>query len=102
MNAQLSLLASPPASHAHDGSASFRAEERVTKSGERAASQRLVLAAFVKHPGLTTKELARLTGLDYHECARRAPELVPVYLYRIDGPQGYRWYPTEAGKRVGV
>jgi hypothetical protein len=97
MSLQFDLLAQTPASHRHDGLASFRAEEQITRSGKRACSQHAVLAGFTKHPGTTTKEMSRLTGLDYHEVARRAPELVPVYLTRIDGKDGYRWYPTGKG-----
>ena len=42
----------------------------------KAASHREVLLAAVrKHPGKTAAELAAITGLDYHESARRLPEL---------------------------
>lgn len=94
---QLSLELSP-ASRRTDNAASKRAEARQNQ-GPRNGDAAKVLKAFVAHPGCTTKELAALTGLDRVMCARRAPDLLDNgYLSRIDGPDGWRWYPTDKGK----
>jgi len=86
------LLSKIPASRSTDNAASYRAEELQNASGVRGRNQRLILDAFLKYPMTTTKELSYLTGLDRYMVARRAPDLYPVYLDRVDGPQGYRWF----------
>jgi len=89
---QLPLLSKVPASRSTDNAASYRAEELQNASGVRGRNQRLILDAFLKYPMTTTKELSDLTGLDRYMVARRAPDLYPVYLDRVNGPQGYRWF----------
>lgn len=106
MNPQLPLSL-VPASRSTDSMGSVDAEERRRSNGKLAESQRRVLAAFCRYPGYTTKELALATGMDRVEVGRRAGELSPVYLTRIEAPPGtpkgqreLRWNPTEAGKRI--
>lgn len=100
-------LVQTPASRATDGYGSTDAEERINANGNRARNQRMVLRAFIKHPGATTKEIAQLEGLDRTEVGRRTPELAEIYLHRIKPPPGtprdqreLRWTPTELGKRI--
>jgi hypothetical protein len=95
MTEQLQLLSKVPASRSTDNAASFRAEERQNKSGKRASDQHKALEAVRRYPGCTSKELAALTGLDRYMLARRLPDLHPVYLDRIDGPDGFRWLPKQ-------
>lgn len=63
-----------PAARRSDPESSHRAAEEVTASGRRAAQLAQVIAAVRKHPGRTSMELARLTGLDRYLLARRLPE----------------------------
>lgn len=100
-------LAVTPASRITDSLGSSDAEDRINASGTRASDQRKVLAAFVAHPGATTKEISALEALDRVMVARRTPELSPVYLTRMKAPPGtpkgerdLRWYPTDAGKAM--
>jgi hypothetical protein len=70
--------ASVPARHrarTDDPRSSKLAAEDVTESGRADAEAAQVLAALRHHPGTTSKELAEYSGLDYHLCARRLPEL---------------------------
>ena len=93
MNEQLPLLSKIPASRRTDNAASYRAEERQNKSGRRATDQHKALEAVRAHPACTSKELATITGLDRYMLARRLPDLHPVHVSRIDGPDGFRWFP---------
>lgn len=68
-------LPSDPLSRNTDPAASFRAAEEETRSGRRTADKRRVLEALSLHECATSKELARITGLDRHMVARRLPDL---------------------------
>ncbi len=92
---QLPLLSKAPASRSTDNAASYRAEERITKSGKRAADQWIVREAVSRYPGMTSKELAQITGLCRYMLGRRLPELLPVHVTRLNSPQGWRWYAKE-------
>ncbi len=92
MTQQLSLLSKVPASRRTDNAASYRAEERQNKSGQRATDQHRCLEAVRQHPGCTSKELAEITGIDRYILARRLPDLHPVHVMRIDTPEGYSWF----------
>jgi hypothetical protein len=70
---QLSL---PPASHRRDPASSFEAEAEVTLSGQRQTNKEIVLRAVRVVRGLTSRELADLIGMDYHEVRRRLSDLV--------------------------
>ena len=70
-----------PASHKNDPDSSYEAEDRMNKSGKRETEQKIALEAVKNHPGCTSAELARETGLDRAMLARRLPELRPQYVY---------------------
>ena len=70
---QLSL---PPASHRRDPASSFEAERDVTLSGQRETNKAAVLRAVCAVPGLTSREIADLIDMDYHEARRRLSDLV--------------------------
>ncbi len=63
-----------PAANA-DPVTSHEAAAEMTKCGARAAQMAAVLAAVKAHPGRTSAELARISGIDRHAIARRLPDL---------------------------
>ena len=66
----------PPASHRRDPASSFEAERDVTLSGQRQTNKTKVLRAVRTVPGLTSREIADLIDMDYHEARRRLSDLV--------------------------
>lgn len=58
-----------------DPETSHEAARHMVDSGARRAQQQRVAAAVRKHPGLTSRELAEVAGMDRHMVARRLPEL---------------------------
>lgn len=104
---QAELLVQTPAARATDPLGSSDAERRINSSGKRAHDQRIVLRLFLKYPGFTTKEVAGLENLDRYMLARRAPELAPWLLDRIEAPPGtprdkreLRWRTNERGRHI--
>lgn len=63
-----------PAFRRNDPKSSELAAAHVTASGVRAAQQQDAYAAVRAFPGKTSNELARLTGQDRHQLAKRLPE----------------------------
>lgn len=64
-----------PASHRADPSTSYLAEERHTRSGQRATNAGRVADALRSMPGAVASELAECTGLDVVEVRRRLDDL---------------------------
>lgn len=60
---------------ATDPATSFKAAEKVTKSGVAQTNRAKCLEAVKKNPGSTSGEVAKAAGLERHEAARRLPEL---------------------------
>ena len=58
-----------------DPDTSKLAAQRVTDNGRAMNNRQLCFDAIVREPGLTSGEVAAITGLDRHEAARRLPEL---------------------------
>ena len=58
-----------------DPQTSHRSATELTTSGKRDAQKARVLTAVKDHPGLTSSELARISGLDRYLVARRLPDL---------------------------
>lgn len=58
-----------------DPETSHEAARHMVDSGARRAQQQRVAAVVRKHPGLTSRELAEVAGMDRHMVARRLPEL---------------------------
>jgi hypothetical protein len=65
----------PPRSRATDPIGSHEAADRVTADGSADAQAAVVLGLVQRHPGRTSRELARLAQMDRHIVARRLPEL---------------------------
>ncbi|MCG5538973.1 hypothetical protein [Halorhodospira sp. 9622] len=92
-----------PATRKHDPDSSHEAEEVVTASGRRAAQQRQAAEAVRAHPGVTSAELARRSGLDRYMLGRRLPECetagTVVRGSQVRDPQtgrtGVSWWPAE-------
>lgn len=92
-----------PASRATDPVTSHAAEADTTRSGRRAAQQQQVAEAVRQHPGVTSAELARRTGIDRHAIGRRLPECETAGAVRRGAPvrdpqtgrTGVSWWPAE-------
>jgi len=64
-----------PTAHRNDPISSFRAGDKVLKSGRLRGQTQAVLEALRKYPGRTSAELAGLADLDRYAVARRLPNL---------------------------
>lgn len=95
-----------------DPSSSHEAADFIVGSGKQAQQQAQASAAVRKHPGLTSLELARATGLDRFMLARRLPELWKQGLLRrgmvrkcsaSNGRSAVTWhpYPASCGASTG-
>lgn len=58
-----------------DSSGSHEAADRIVRSGAHAAQKDLTASAVQRYPGMTSMQLARVTGMDRHMVARRLPDL---------------------------
>ena len=91
-----------PASRSSDPHTSHEAEEFINQTGIRYSQQREVLAWLKSHPGNTSKELAKISGLDRYVVARRLPEIAPMHAEKGEarkcaesGRQAVTWYAKE-------
>lgn len=64
-----------PVAHRDDPITSTLAADRHERSGAREGNLRAVQQGVWKWPGRTSRELAKLLGMDRHEVARRLPDL---------------------------
>lgn len=81
MNAQLDFFPKvgnrrieTPAARATDPQSSHAAADLVTSTGTRQNHIAIVIEAVRAHPGRTSAELTRYTGLERHEVARRTSD----------------------------
>lgn len=93
-----------------DPSSSHDAAEHVVSSGLQAQQHSLAASAVRKHPGLTSLELARATGIDRFVLARRLPEVEREGLIRrgtvrrcsaSNGRSAVTWHPVLRGTDAG-
>lgn len=90
-----------PAARGTDPETSHEAAEHVTKTGARAAQQRMAANAVDCYPGLTSMELAVRTGLCRFMLARRLPECRTAGTVRMGiarpcsrtGRTAHEWHP---------
>lgn len=75
----------PPATHRADPLTSYKAEERITKSGKRQTQAERVLDALKRYPNRTPGELSRDSGLDYYVIHRRLADLKANNLAHVTG-----------------
>lgn len=61
---------------ATDADGSHEAAALLVRSGRHAAQKDRTEAAVKRYPGMTSMQLARVTGLDRHMVARRLPDLM--------------------------
>jgi len=64
-----------PAARRTDPESSHLAADHITKTNARSDRHHAILRAVQENPGLTSRELAKLSGGDRHEFAKRLPEL---------------------------
>jgi hypothetical protein len=92
-----------PAARNSDPNSSHLAAAEVTITGRRYDHQQIVTDAVHKHPGLTSAELTKYTGLERHEVARRLPDAaVAGTVIRgaerrctSSGRMAVTWFPVE-------
>lgn len=90
-----------PAARTSDPETSHEAAEHVTRTGARAAQQRIAANAVDCYPGLTSMELAVRTGLCRFMLARRLPEcrtggsvrMGKIRSCSITGRSAHEWHP---------
>lgn len=90
-----------PVARNTDPETSHAAGEAVTASGQRHAQRAQVLAGLREAPGVTSFELAEITGLDRYVVARRLPDCrtageAQVGIKRrctISGKTAQTWWP---------
>jgi len=88
-----------------DISTSHEAASHVVSSGLQAVQQDRAARAVLAHPGLTSMELAKLTGQDRYMLARRLPELLgdgrawrgPKKPCAVSGRSACTWWPVAQG-----
>ncbi len=91
----------PATARRTDPDTSHLAARDMERSGRAAAHREICLAAVRAHPGLTSAEVARRTGLERHAAARRLPELMAAGLIRqgekrmcqVCGHRSVMWWP---------
>lgn len=76
-----------PAARATDPRSSHDAADQHTASGKRAFQQCMAAAAVERHPGCTSLELSKKTGIDRYVLARRLPECVTAETVRKGPPR---------------
>lgn len=87
-----------------DPDTSRQAAERVTANGSRADHLQRVVAAVNAHPGSTSAELAKHSGLERHEAARRTADAANAGLIvrghhktcSVNGTRATTWWPKRA------
>jgi DNA-binding MarR family transcriptional regulator len=62
-------------SRTSDPSTSRSAARAIVASGQHESDCRRVLEAIRRHPGLSTREISEVTGIDRHLLGRRAADL---------------------------
>lgn len=89
-----------PRARCEDARSSHDAAAEVERTGIAARQAEQVLAAVRRWPGSTGRELARVSGLNYHALMRRGSELVKQGLVREVRPHDdtVRCYVT--GKKL--
>ena len=65
-----------PATRATDPVTSLEAEAGMMRSGYRETNCRKLLALERRYPGMTSAELASISGIERHEAARRLSDLL--------------------------
>lgn len=66
---------SRPLSARKDPASSRVAERKVRKSGQARGEALELLAAIKRHPGMSTKQIAKVENMDRYMCGRRASTL---------------------------
>lgn len=88
-----------------DAGGSHDAAARMVRSGALDIQKDRTAVAVKRHPGMTSMELARATGMDRHMIARHLPELVregrawrgPKTLCPISNINVCTWWPVAPG-----
>ena len=95
-----------PMARDRDSVTSFKAAEKVVRSGRLKGQMKLVLMGVKRWPGKTSAELGVLIGLSRYDTARRLPALQhrgvvrkgPSRLCSACGSECVTWFSTEAPK----
>ncbi|HYQ54218.1 MAG TPA: hypothetical protein VES70_27730 [Pseudomonas sp.] len=93
-----------------DISTSHEAAAHVVSTGLQTAQQDRAADAVKAHPGMTSMELAKATGLDRHMLGRRLPELLercrvwrgPKKTCEISRVSACTWWPVAPGENLAL
>ncbi len=91
-----------------DLTTSHEAARHLVSSGLQSQQQARAALAVLQHPGLTSNELARQTGLDRYMLGRRLPELLedgrawrgPKKPCEVSGRSACTWWPVAPGENL--
>jgi DNA-binding MarR family transcriptional regulator len=91
-----------------DPDSSRQAADLMKDSGQLDGQRAQVREALINHPGSTSAELARKTGLDRYVIARRLPDLEhdglafrgPIRTCLARGTNAMTWFPYPTGEKI--
>ena len=93
---------------ATDPTSSHESAVHLIASGKQRAQHAKTERAVKLHPGVSSMQLAKLTGLDRHMLARRLPELArservwrgPKAPCPVSGTSACTWWPVARGQNL--
>lgn len=103
-------LVETPIARATDPESSHRAAAEITASRRRQQQIAMVINMVRKLPGMTSMELAGMTGEDTYVIARRLPEAVTAGAIvkgiqrpcSVTGKLALTWWPVDPGMKVAA
>lgn len=103
-------LVETPIARSSDPESSHRAANEITASGRRQQQIAMVIDMVRKFPGMTSMELAGMTGEDRYVLARRLPEAVTAGAIAkgqqrpcsVTGKLALTWWPVDPGMKVAA
>ncbi len=103
-------LVETPIARANDPESSHRAAAEITASGRRQQQIAMVINMVRKFPGMTSMELAGMTGEDRYVIARRLPEAVTAGAIvkgqqracSVTGKLALTWWAVDPGMKAAA
>lgn len=103
-------LVETPIARSSDPESSHRAAAEITASGRRQQQITMVINMVRKFPGMTSMELAGMTGEDRYVIARRLPEAVTAGAIckgqqracSVTGKLALTWWPVDPGMKAAA
>jgi hypothetical protein len=103
-------LVETPIARSTDPESSHRAANEITASGRRQQQIAMVINMVRKFPGMTSMELAGMTGEDRYVIARRLPEALTAGAVvkgiqrpcSVTGKLALTWWPVDHHEKVAA